>query len=327
MESSCASGEQRRGVRPRLRPDRRSRTHSVPFGLARHDMAPRRRSGGSCMSSALRRRGWLVGLGAAVDVSFASALARAEDAPPAAPAPDRMPADPPKVAEPKKPAPPSAADAKCLACHGDASKAGGHLVDFEKSTRSAHTGKECADCHSDFDAYPHAKSATTIGCAECHEESAKVFAKGVHGKPLAPGSKVQRAATCVDCHGVHDVFKARERESRLFPLNVPMTCGACHGGVPERVPNGSIGHYRRTEFTDDTHGEGLLEAGLVVAPTCITCHGAHTAVLHTDPASPVHPSHIADTCGACHVGIVERYRKSVHGTTPRGTPETNYNAK
>ena len=209
-----------------------------------------------------RKSRWLAGVAALAIACAATAVARAEDA-----APARKPADPPPAAE--------SPNAKCLACHADAQKAGGHLVDGATLARSAHK-QECAECHSDFEAYPHTKQAKTVGCAECHDDVAKVVAKGAHSKPPKPGSGVPRTPVCVDCHGVHDVFKAKERESRLYPLNVPATCGQCHGGKPQG--NGSIGHFQPTRFTDDTHGKGLLEAGLVLAPSCVTCHGGHATV-------------------------------------------------
>ena len=36
-----------------------------------------------------------------------------------------------------------------------------------------------------------------------------------------------------------------------------------------------------------------------------------------DPSSHVHPDNVAATCGTCHEGILDKYRQSVHGRTPR----------
>jgi cytochrome b subunit of formate dehydrogenase len=278
-----------------------------------------------------RRR--ILGLFAIIAACAVTKLSRAEDAtPPPAPAPAPNPKDPPPpgpAAAPKdepKPADPSS-NAACLFCHGDPTKAGKHFVDGKAHTASVHGSKDCVECHSDFETAPHTKAAKTVGCLECHEDVGKIIAKGSHGKPPRAGSTVPRAPVCSDCHGVHDTRKAKDRASRLYPLNVPATCGACHGGAPFHDPEDPPGRYAPTKFTDDTHGEGLLGGGLVMMPTCVTCHGGHGTVAPSDPTSPVHASHVADLCGSCHVGIVERYRRSVHGTTARGTPEKNYNAK
>ena len=47
----------------------------------------------------------------------------------------------------------------------------------------------------------------------------------------------------------------------------------------------------------------------------------------SDPAARVNRSRVAETCGECHVGILEKYRESIHGRIPRGTPEKNSNGK
>jgi predicted CXXCH cytochrome family protein len=66
-------------------------------------------------------------------------------------------------------------------------------------------------------------------------------------------------------------------------------------------------------YTDDTHGRSLLVAGLVTAPTCVSCHGGHDVLAHDDPRSRVNPRNVSSDCGTCHVGILEQYRESVHG--------------
>jgi cytochrome b subunit of formate dehydrogenase len=224
----------------------------------------------------------------------------------------------------KPPAPPPGQ--ACLACHGDAAKAPAHRVDAGALARSVHAKQDCTDCHLDFEAHPHPKDAQTVGCADCHEAEAKRVAASAHGRAPAADAAHPRAAACADCHGVHDVAKSDVPSSRLYPLNVPATCGACHGnGVHVAPRNGRAvadppvpGKYQ-----DDTHAKALLESGLVVAPTCVTCHGGHDVVASTDPASPVHPARVSETCGACHAGIVATYRESVHGKTPRDASKTS----
>ena len=59
---------------------------------------------------------------------------------------------------------------------------------------------------------------------------------------------------------------------------------------------------------DDTHGHALVYAGLISAPTCVSCHGGHDVKSRTDPTSPVHRNNVSEDCGKCHVGILEQYR-------------------
>ncbi|MCG3133286.1 MAG: hypothetical protein HMLKMBBP_00411 [Planctomycetes bacterium] len=209
----------------------------------------------------------------------------------------------------------------CLSCHADPAKVKSP-VDGALFAKSVHGGRDgCAKCHFNYDEFPHGGDKETAGCADCHEAEAEGFAKSVHGKEPAPGSKPSKAPTCADCHGVHDVFRKKERESSLFPLNVPRTCGKCHFSSPEAAA-GPVEAMLREQFVDDTHGSGLLKSGLVVSPSCIDCHGGHDILATEDKRAAVNPARVAETCGKCHVGVLELYRKSIHGKIPRGRTET-----
>ena len=242
--------------------------------------------------------GWLVG------------RTHAEDAP--------APPPPPAV-----PSPGGAPAGTCLACHGDPAKAGGHLVDGEKAGRSVHKDMGCTDCHEGFEVHPHPKDTKSETCVGCHEDAAKALGKSVHAPAATPGPEGSRAAGCVDCHGVHDVFRSKDRESRLHPLNGPATCLACHEGHAGAEGATQPGMPPRVSYTDGVHAHALLKSGLTVAPSCITCHGGHDILHSSDPASRVHMAKAADLCGSCHVGVVEQYRTSVHGMVPRDATKTS----
>ena len=64
---------------------------------------------------------------------------------------------------------------------------------------------------------------------------------------------------------------------------------------------------------DSIHGNALLKMGLIVAPSCNDCHGAHNIKRSVDRDSPINHANVAKTCGKCHVGIEETYNKSIHG--------------
>jgi cytochrome b subunit of formate dehydrogenase len=106
-------------------------------------------------------------------------------------------------------------------------------------------------------------------CMQCHEVFATPFADTVHG-----------FLDCADCHdcctdGDHDAESARTG------------CQTCHDEVMETYAE-SIHGYARHNGSDE-------------APDCVACHGSiHALVPGDDPASPVHPARLPETCGACH---------------------------
>ena len=86
------------------------------------------------------------------------------------------------------------------------------------------------------------------------------------------------------------------------------TCGHCHQAA-------------LTEYRTSVHGQGLDKAGLVKTAVCANCHGAHGILKAENPASRLHTTQVADTCGACHRFIEDRLKLSVHGAgTGRAGP-------
>jgi cytochrome b subunit of formate dehydrogenase len=208
-------------------------------------------------------------------------------------------------------------DADCLECHSDVEKlaetakkpaqlVARRAIRADVYGRTKHATKGCAECHSGFDSFPHGKDAETYSCADCHEEEQKELDKSVHGSKARPGLPV----SCVKCHNAHEALPASDRASSVHPLNIPRTCGQCHFSAD---PAGmTVKQLLQEKYTDDTHGSGLLLSGLTVAATCSSCHGSHSIRPEGDPESKLAPKNIASTCGECHVGVVERWSKSVH---------------
>jgi cytochrome b subunit of formate dehydrogenase/nitrate/TMAO reductase-like tetraheme cytochrome c subunit len=212
----------------------------------------------------------------------------------------------------------------CLECHADASlftelkspRHGGataFVVDKALFARSVHGGMACSDCHMGFEDAPHTKEAVSVTCASCHQDEADKLAASVHG-----GAKTRdgRAVTCTDCHGIHDVLPPTDRDSHLHPLNVYKACGQCHFSVDPQVA--TVKELLREPYADDAHAHGLLTAGLISAATCVSCHGGHEIRGKGDPASTLSRQNVDKTCGACHVGVAEQYRQSVHAVVSSG---------
>lgn len=213
------------------------------------------------------------------------------------------------------------ADDDCLACHDDteARRADGTPLRFAKApfSGSVHgqAGLACVDCHADLAKrvdFPHADTLARVDCGVCHAEPAARYASSIHAlAPQTPAGDL-RAATCVDCHGSHEVLPATDPRSLSYPLRLPETCGRCHAGRPTlekgRLRGGSV----LARFEDSIHGKALRDKGLVVAPSCASCHGGHDIRRAGDPQSRVHRDAIPATCGGCHAGIKSEYETSIH---------------
>jgi hypothetical protein len=147
----------------------------------------------------------------------------------------------------------------CLECHAkdqtmtqDGKQISVH-VDTAEYTNSVHGILSCSRCHAEItpdhlkDPKNHANVPTgrdlrvlkSEGCVKCHAGSVEQSYKAsFHGVAVASGDN--RAATCVDCHGVHNVQAASTATSTVAPGNLAKTCGTgeCHQNVPASFAEG-----------------------------------------------------------------------------------------
>ncbi len=215
------------------------------------------------------------------------------------------------------------ADGDCLTCHGQQDLAVARdgetvslFVDEHVFNDSAHTETACAQCHTGV-SVSHERACETIeepvDCSICHAEQVTDYHASTHG--VLHAANDPDAPSCQDCHTKHATLGKESPESPTFARNVPQLCGECHrvgesaaSRIESDIAN-IVGSYE-----DSVHGRGLMESGLVVTATCASCHGAHSELPPDNPDSPVNPNNIADTCGACHQGIEEQFRASIHWT-------------
>jgi predicted CXXCH cytochrome family protein len=204
----------------------------------------------------------------------------------------------------------------CLACHSDPglkSSAGRPVaVDPARFKASVHGQAEvaCVDCHTDLKNvknFPHAERLKAVSCAGCHEKETQALTASVHG--AATVVKDGMTVGCKDCHGTHDIRAKDDFDSMTFPINLPQTCLACHGGKvkSERGP-AFVELYEKS-----AHYRALERSGLTLSANCSNCHGAHDIKTVKDAASKVSRRNIIKTCGQCHVGIQRDYLEGVHG--------------
>ncbi len=199
-----------------------------------------------------------------------------------------------------------------MQCHEDVwdDLAGDLHLGALSESEGPHDPASCIACHSGHQ--------TGFQCTECHEDVFDAIKESVHGPLLGEPNTKETARVCITCHGsAHGILATSDRQSPLHPYNVPRTCGACHFEQKD-VANLTTAQILQEPLMDDTHGAALLHAGLVGAPTCVSCHGMHGILAVDDPNASVHPDHVSESCGSCHVLIMERYKASVHGQTERG---------
>ena len=188
----------------------------------------------------------------------------------------------------------------CLLCHSNPDRvwelpSGETLslhVDAELLAGSVHGADNpegalaCADCHVNH-RFPHEPSTAQnirefqieryASCRTCHEDQYTRSNDSVHGQAISEGQL--DAATCVDCHGSHNVQVPNEPRER-----VSVTCGQCHGAI-------------FTEYRESVHGQALFEDQNEDVPTCIDCHGVHDI---SDPTVASYRVRSPQICADCH---------------------------
>lgn len=199
----------------------------------------------------------------------------------------------------------------CLGCHNDPEM--DMTYDTNVLAGSVHGDLACIDCHEDLTGLTedHEK-VQPVNCAGCHEDQAKLEAESLHGVALARGDKL--APRCQSCHGNHDIQPLRSPASAVAAIRIPSVCGKCHreGGTVQMERHVADENVV-SNYTESIHGEALFKKGLVVAPSCISCHSAHHILPADDDRSTIARTNIAKTCSACHAMIEEVHRKIIDG--------------
>lgn len=223
----------------------------------------------------------------------------------------------------------------CGECHPAATKdylASAHAL---RDGRGRRTEPDCLVCHREPIAGKHAqptpvelKLAQNKLCESCHVEKPEVagqpamgakfvasFEQSVHGAALREGK--EKAASCVDCHGAHQMNRAAVAGANVNRTHISETCAKCH-------------QDQASGYEASAHAKALAKGNLDSA-SCTSCHGEHDIKGHKDPMSPVHKSNLAQqVCADCHssVRLTKKYglsseifrtfSDSYHGLAVRG---------
>jgi cytochrome b subunit of formate dehydrogenase len=208
----------------------------------------------------------------------------------------------------------------CLACHSDkdlkSTRAGARplFVDEAKFGASVHGKAACVDCHVALarKELPHDERLGRAECGSCHADEQRRHERSLHGQAIARGDPL--APHCGDCHGGHEIVGARDPRSPVQAGRIPYLCGSCHREGARVQQQREISQQNiLSNYSESIHGVGLIEKGLIVAATCVSCHTAHDILRHTDPASSIARKNVAATCAKCHAQIEAVHRKVIAG--------------
>ncbi len=202
---------------------------------------------------------------------------------------------------------------QCIECH--AKKTPGILEDW-KSSRMAHAGVSCYDCHVVKKSSPMASQCKGIKgtniytspmvspktCARCHPTEVDQFTKSAHAKlssaPVVDKKKFLKLIYDLEGGG----FAGVPEGSKLRLATRQSGCQMCHGG--KVVLNSD------KKPTDDSWPGGIgtryPDGGI---GTCTVCHNRH--------GFKVAEARKPEACGKCHLGPdhpnIEIYYESSHG--------------
>jgi predicted CXXCH cytochrome family protein len=190
-------------------------------------------------------------------------------------------------------------------------------------------GLSCVDCHGGDPNEDRANNAMSDArgmkprvmredvpdfCGTCHSNAAfmrkykpgqrvdqlALYRKSVHGVQFAKGN--QKAAQCVDCHGVHNTRAASDPRSAVSPARLASTCGACHGEIAAM-------------FAQSPHAKVFTTSAMAA---CSVCHSSHG----TEPASLAMLAGPEPVCARCHSAnsaggrIAATIARSINGLAP-----------
>ena len=214
----------------------------------------------------------------------------------------------------------------CSVCHGKEAQQLGKSVHQNGglSCTGCHGGdpeaREAASAHAadkKFVGRPAGKDVVDL-CGSCHGDVVKMkvyrlsveptlsYKTSQHGLALYRNND-PRVATCVSCHGVHEILSPNDPRSPCYPTQIPVTCGKCHSDPkvmePYRIPS-KVGE----EYAGSVHGKCLQEGNLPgKAPHCVSCHGSHGAI-------PPGVAEIENVCGQCHARAKSAFQRGPHHT-------------
>lgn len=122
----------------------------------------------------------------------------------------------------------------CVTCHGDKD-----IKKVSDDMKPRHIIDMCSKCHGNRD------FALKF---QLNPEVVRSYERTYHGQAYNLGYQGDDFATCVNCHGNHDIRKQDDPESKISREKIVQTCARCHKDANENFVQ-FLSHY-------DPHGGG-----------------------------------------------------------------------
>jgi cytochrome b subunit of formate dehydrogenase len=133
----------------------------------------------------------------------------------------------------------------CGQCHVRSSEEYQKSVHGEELAKGSKNAPVCSDCHTAHAITridtPQFMRDIVAECGTCHDKPGKdskhktslyqTYRRSYHGQATALG--YERAASCSDCHGSHEIQRIDHPESKLNEANRAATCRECHPKASE----------------------------------------------------------------------------------------------
>ncbi|MBI4301061.1 MAG: hypothetical protein HY664_00455 [Chloroflexi bacterium] len=158
---------------------------------------------------------------------------------------------------------------KCGSCHQYEGELHLQSVHGRQLTAGNPDVATCVDCHSPsgsphdvrrvlgYDSPAYRKNIADT-CSKCHgdeelmarygilERIYESYMRSYHGRAMKLATeelKQLNKATCINCHGVHDIMSTKDPSSPVGTVaNLAQTCESCHPGAGENYARGFLGH-------------------------------------------------------------------------------------
>jgi hypothetical protein len=125
----------------------------------------------------------------------------------------------------------------CADCHTAHTIQGAHTQDYAEKVPEI-----CGKCHGNaalmkkYGIYP---GVVNSYLSDFHGVTLKFYQTQADASPAARKS----IATCVDCHGIHDITKTTGPATNLVKARLVNRCQKCHPGATEEFPDAWLSHY------------------------------------------------------------------------------------
>ena len=152
----------------------------------------------------------------------------------------------------------------CSTCHMEIYNAYAKSVHGSSEPRDNPDVPVCTTCHGVHNIHkadtPSFRQNSVDVCVKCHGDKklmakygisaavSKTYLEDFHGKTVGFYQKENtqiwpEVAVCTDCHGVHDIKKVDDAESRVVKENLVATCRKCHPDASPSFPAAWLSHY------------------------------------------------------------------------------------